>query len=200
MNSNLAAPQINSILTFWFGDPQFEDTGYAQRRKLWFAKSLEVDQQISTRFQLLYEQAVAGGFPKWQQSPQGCLALLLLFDQFPRNMFRGTPQAFATDTQALQVAKTAIDRGFDQACPSIQRIFFYLPFEHSENLADQRRSIELSGRLVAEATELTDVFDYAIRHQQVIERFGRFPHRNMILDRLTTPEEAEFLQQPGSSF
>jgi uncharacterized protein (DUF924 family) len=193
-------PLIHQILTFWFGDPQSEDTRYVERRKLWFSKNPELDQVIRTQFQPVYEQAAAGHLEQWRRSHRGCLALLLLFDQFSRNMFRGTAQMLATDSLALEIAEEAIAKGFDQAVPPIQRIFFYLPFEHSENLEHQRRSVELFHQLCQSSPEFEDVLDYAKRHQAVIERFGRFPHRNLMLDRPTSLAEAEFLQQPGSSF
>jgi uncharacterized protein (DUF924 family) len=190
---------IATILRFWFGDPQVDDS-YQQRRKLWFRKRPQVDQEIRDRFQSLYDRAVAGEFSDWQRSPQGSLALLLLFDQFPRNMFRDSAQAFATDPLALAIAEAAIVQDFDQLLEPIRRIFVYLPLEHSENLDHQRRSVELFRQLHSQHPEFADILDYAIRHQQVIERFGRFPHRNQWLDRPSTPEEMEFLQQPGSSF
>ena len=201
MGDDLALPpQVVEVLMFWFGQPGSEAATYSQRRKLWFGKAPEVDRQIIDRFQRLYQQAALGELDAWQQTPLGCLALLVLLDQFPRNMFRGTPQAFATDPQALALAKQAIDQGFDQQLEPIQRIFFYLPLEHSENADDQARSIERYQKLCAIAPELADTVDYAIRHQKVIDRFGRFPHRNVILGRESTLAEIEFLKQPGSSF
>jgi uncharacterized protein (DUF924 family) len=190
---------VQAILSFWFGDSP-EESSYEQRRKLWFRKRPELDAEIRQRFADVYEQAAVGELDPWQQAPSSCLALILLLDQFPRNMFRDTPQAFATDAKALEVAQQAVAQGFDQQLTPIQRIFVYLPFEHSENLAHQQRSVELMRQLSTEAPELDDVFDYAVRHQEVIERFGRFPHRNSILGRQSTPEEVEFLKQPGSSF
>ncbi|MBF2049676.1 MAG: DUF924 family protein [Leptolyngbya sp. IPPAS B-1204] len=191
--------QIQAVLSFWFGDPP-EAASYAQRRKFWFGKQPEFDAEIRQKFAAIYEQAAAGALDAWQQLPAGCLALVIVLDQFSRNMFRDTPQAFATDAKALQIAQQAVAQGFDQQLAPIQRIFLYLPFEHSENLADQHQSVELTRQLSAEVPELADVFDYAVRHQDVIERFGRFPHRNRILGRESTPEEIEFLKQPGSSF
>ncbi len=191
---------IAELFTFWFGNAQAEGVSYTQRRRLWFTKDPELDAQIRDRFLPLYQQAAAGDLERWQQSPQGCLALLLLLDQFPRNMFRNTPQAFATDSQALAIAETAIDQGFDRAVLPIQRLFFYLPLEHCEDRIRQQRSVDLFRQLHAEAEEFADTLDYAQRHQAVIDRFGRFPHRNAILGRPSTVEELEFLQQPGSSF
>lgn len=199
-NSPPDAPLLHALLEFWFGRPEDGNTDYSQRRKLWFFKNPETDQLIHDRFWAAYQRAIAGELVAWEHSPQGCLALLILLDQVPRNVFRGTPQAFASDEQALALAKMAIAQGFDRQVVPIQRIFFYLPLEHSESLADQTQSVELFRQLVAEAPDLSDPYDYAIRHYEVVARFGRFPHRNAILQRETTPEEAKFLQTPGSSF
>lgn len=184
---------IDEILDFWFA--QGQEAEYAQRRRVWFAKDPNFDQAIRNRFQADYEQAAAERLKDWKENAQGCLALILLLDQFPRNMFRGAAQSFATDDQALKVAQHAIAHGFDQALPSIRRMFIYLPFEHSENLEHQQQSVQLAQKL-----QIEDVTAYAIKHKAVIERFGRFPHRNKILGRLNTAAEEEFLQQPGSSF
>lgn len=191
---------IQAILRFWFGDSQTEEASYQQRRKLWFGKHPEFDAAIRQQFHTTYEQAAAGELEHWQQFPLGCLALVIVLDQFPRNMFRDTPRAFATDPQALRVAQQTILQKFDQRLKPIQRIFIYLPFEHSENLEHQNQSVAFSRQLQIDAPELSDVFDYAVRHRVVIERFGRFPHRNRFLGRESTPEEIEFLKQPGSSF
>ncbi|MBD2092525.1 DUF924 domain-containing protein [Microcoleus sp. FACHB-1515] len=188
------------IFTFWFGDPEAKSATYADRRKLWFGKNSAVDNEIRDRFLPLHQQAAAGELADWQSSPPGALALLLLLDQFSRNLFRDTPQAFATDPQALAIAEASIAQGFDRAVPPLMRMFFYLPLEHSEDQARQQRSVELFTQLQAEAPELADVLDYAHKHKDVIDRFGRFPHRNEILHRPSTIEEQEFLQQPGSSF
>lgn len=191
--------RINQILEFWFGRRQANETEYGKRRAIWFSKNPEFDQKIQTRFRADYEQAAAGKLDHWRESPQGCLALTLLLDQFPRNMFRGDPQTFATDSQALSVAQHAITQGFDQQLLPIQRWFIYLPFEHSENLEHQNQAVALFRQLGDDPDSL-NVLDYAIRHRAVIERFGRFPHRNKVLGRPSTPEEVEFLKQPGSSF
>ena len=189
--------QAQEILEFWFGKP--DDSDYGKSRKVWFTKNPEFDQEVRSRFLPIYQQAAAGELDDWKASPQGCLALIILLDQFPRNMFRGQPQAFATDPQALAYAKHAVTNGFEQELLPIQRQFIYLPFEHSENLADQHQCIKLFSTL-QDYPECVSGVDYAHRHLKVIERFGRFPHRNEILGRETTSEEAEFLHQPGSSF
>ncbi|MEO1209984.1 MAG: DUF924 family protein [Cyanobacteria bacterium J06638_20] len=191
---------VQSVLNFWFGDPTSPESSYAQRRKLWFSKSEETDETIHQEFMSLYAQAATGELDSWAVEADSCLALLLILDQFPRNMFRDTPRAFATDGKALAIAKRAIEYGFDQAFKPIQRLFMYLPLEHSENLEDQHRSVALVEALKEEDTELEDAYNYALRHRDVIQRFGRFPHRNIILGRQSTTEEVEFLQQPGSRF
>jgi uncharacterized protein (DUF924 family) len=191
---------IESVLQFWFGIPNTPDAHYSQRRRLWFGKHPEFDREIRDRFHSLYEQAANGELEGWRDTPQGNLALILLLDQVPRNMFRNMPRAFATDTQALIIAKQSIAQHVDRALEPIQRIFIYLPLEHSENLDDQHQSVQLFEALVADTPDLADCLDYAKRHQAIIERFGRFPHRNRILGRPSTPAEIIFLQQPGSSF
>ncbi len=189
--------QANEILDFWFGNPDDED--YGKSRKVWFIKNLEFDKEVRSRFLQVYQQAATGKLDAWKESPLGCLALIILLDQFPRNMFRGQAQAFATDSQVLAYAKYAVAQGFDKELLPIQRQFIYLPFEHSENLTDQHQCLELFSTL-KEYPECVSGVDYAHRHFQVIERFGRFPHRNEILERESTPEEVEFLKKPGSSF
>jgi uncharacterized protein (DUF924 family) len=189
--------QANQILDFWFGKP--DEADYGKPRKVWFTKNPEFDQEVRSRFLINYQQAAAGHLDDWKASPLGCLALIILLDQFPRNMFRGQLQAFATDPQALAYAQHTVAQGFDKELLPIQRCFVYLPFEHSENLAHQRQAIELFSTL-KDYPECASGVDYAHRHFKVIERFGRFPHRNEILGRETTLEEAEFLKQPGSSF
>ncbi|MBD1809673.1 DUF924 domain-containing protein [Microcoleus sp. FACHB-SPT15] len=189
--------QAEAILEFWFGKP--DEADYGKSRKVWFTKNPEFDDEVRSRFLNVHNQAAAGKLNDWNATPQGCLALIILLDQFPRNMFRGQPQAFATDPQALAYARHAVTQGFDKELPKLQRWFVYLPFEHSENLADQHRCVELCEQL-GDEPEMREAVDYAYRHLRVIERFGRFPHRNRILGRETTPEEAEFLKQPGSSF
>ena len=189
--------RFEEILDFWFGSPQSVD--YGKERSFWFTKNPEFDKELGDRFLLDYEQAARGELDYLQNSPLGYLALVLLLDQFPRNLFRGTPKSFATDAKALSVAKNAVERGYDRALLPAQRWFIYLPFEHSENLADQERSVELFSTLSGDRASVSTI-DYAFRHKAVIERFGRFPHRNKILGRETTPAEAEFLTQPGSSF
>ncbi|WP_333125343.1 DUF924 family protein [Microcoleus sp. Pol11C3] len=146
-----------------------------------------------------YELAASGKLDSWQDSSENCLALILVFDQFPRHMFRGTPQAFATDSKALATAEYAINHNFDRELLTVQKLFIYLPFQHSENLENQEKSVKLFCQLSGEP-DSDSLIEYAMQHLEIIKRFGRFPHRNQILGRETTPEEAEFLRQPGSGF
>ncbi|MGL5058554.1 MAG: DUF924 family protein [Microcoleus sp.] len=185
------------ILDFWFGKPDSPEFGNSQKK--WFEKNLDFDSEVRSRFLQQYELAVSDRLNAWQDSPQECLAFIILLDQFSRNMFRGTPQAFAADGRALSAAEKAVKNKFDREFLPVQRWFIYLPFEHSENLSHQQKSVELFSQLGSDADSKM-VIDYAKRHLEVIERFGRFPHRNQILGRETTPEEAEFLKQPGSGF
>ncbi|MGF1540870.1 MAG: DUF924 family protein [Pleurocapsa sp.] len=189
--------EYQTILNFWFGKP--EDIDYGKPRKFWFVKNDEFDLKIKSQFQNLYEQAALGKLSCWQEQPLSCLALIIILDQFPRNMFRNSTQAFATDNLALAYARIAIAHQFDRQLIPVQRWFIYLPFEHSENLADQETSIKLFDSLQTHADSQSAI-DYAYRHWEIIQKFGRFPHRNQILARTNTQEEIEFLKQPGSGF
>jgi len=178
-----------AVLAFW------RDAGYDK----WFTRNDDFDREIRERFLATHEAAALGRLADWEASAEGALALMILLDQFPRNMFRGTARAFATDPLALEAARHALAEGFDRALLPVERLFAYLPFEHSEALADQDRSCELTQALDA-YPETNDVYRYAVLHRDIIRRFGRFPHRNAILGRVSTPEELEFLKGPGSSF
>lgn len=178
--------RIEEVLKFWFDDLSPDD---------WFESDEAVDSHIRERFQELHE-ALREQVPEtWRSSARGCLAAVIVLDQFPRNMYRGTSRAFAADGAARSLAKEALMRGFDRELSIDERKFLYLPFEHSENPAEQARSIELFGTLESELD-----LDYARRHKEIIDRFGRFPHRNAVLGRISTPEEIEFIKEPGSSF
>ncbi|TVQ10007.1 MAG: DUF924 domain-containing protein [Leptolyngbya sp. DLM2.Bin27] len=192
--------KIEEILRFWFGDPEDPAGEYGQQRQVWFKKDPMFDDAIRQRFLADVERAARGELAAWRQEPQACLALILLLDQFPRNLFRGEVRSFASDRTALATAYHALEQGYDQQVLPVERIFFYLPLEHSENLADQDRCVELVRSLHATHPEFDSTLDYALRHREVIQRFSRFPHRNQTLGRATTPAEAEFLQQPGSRF
>ncbi len=197
---NQTMTTAESILNFWFGDPGDPTSDYGQQRNVWFRKDPVFDQSIRDRFLSAYQDAASGQLQHWRTEPRSCLALIVLLDQFPRNLFRGTAQAFATDDQALTTAQFAIAQGYDQHLHPVEQVFIYLPFEHSENLDHQTEAVRLFQQLVATEPELASTLDYAIRHHDVIAQFGRFPHRNAALGRSTTPAEAAFLQQPGSSF
>lgn len=158
----------------------------------WFNKDLAFDDDIRERFLSTYEAAAAGQLSGWEQSAEGALALLILLDQFPRNMFRGDARAFATDPLARSITAGAIIRGFDSQVPKELRNFFYLPFEHSEDPADQERCIALN-----KATGDAENLKWAEIHADIIRRFGRFPHRNAVLGRTTTPDEQAFLDGGG---
>ena len=193
------------ILDFWFGKET--DPEYGTARSQWFAKNPDFDDQMRSLFLPHYQQAATGELDSWQAQPHSCLALIILLDQFPRNAFRDMPQAFATDHLALAVTNLALDRRFDQTLLPVQRWFIYLPLEHDENLVNQERSVQLFLALKDDPrndpsndSHSGDTYNYALRHQDIIAKFGRFPHRNAILGRKSTPAEAEFLQQPGSSF
>jgi uncharacterized protein (DUF924 family) len=185
------------VLAFWFGSEG--EPGYGEFRDQWFRKDEAFDREVTDRFGDLYERAAAGELDAWREGAEGCLALVIVLDQFPRNMFRGDARTHATDGKALAAAKYAIERALDRELPAFQKMFLYMPFMHAESVEDQRRSVELFEGLAAEPGG-PDVVEYAVGHRDIVERFGRFPHRNAILGRETTPEEAEFLTQPGSSF
>jgi uncharacterized protein (DUF924 family) len=185
------------VLEFWFGAPGSPELG--RNRKQWFEKSAAFDAQIGERFLATHEAAAAGRLDGWAERPLAALALVVTLDQFPRNMFRGTPRAFAADPKALAVARGIVARGFDTAYLPAQRWFAYLPFEHAEDLAAQAESLALFERLRGDPASASPIA-YAMRHYAVIERFGRFPHRNAILGRDSTPGEIAFLATPGSSF
>lgn len=183
----------DKVLSFWFGDPS--SVQYGQAQSFWFQSTPEIDQNIKDLFEPDYNDAVSGKLPQLLDSALGSLTLVILLDQLPRNMYRNTAKAFATDSLALDTAKHSIKQGFDKTLPEFQRKFFYLPFMHSENLGDQEQCIALYKAITA-----PENLDYAIRHRDIIARFGRFPHRNAMLNRTSTAEEIEFLKQPGSSF
>jgi uncharacterized protein (DUF924 family) len=191
----LSAPQ--EILDFWFGSE--DEEGYGEFREAWFTKDREFDREIRDRFEPVYEEAAGGGLDHWKSEAQSCLALIIVLDQFPRNMYRGDARMYAADEKAREAARHAIEHAYDRELSPYGRLFTYLPFEHSEELDDQRLSVELFRGLATEMGS-EDLLGYAVRHLEIVERFGRFPHRNEILGRRTTPEEAEFLSGPDSYF
>ena len=179
----------SDVLDFWF----------KQDRKAWFEKNPAFDAEIRARFLPFTEMALKQGLAIWHQEPTSCLALVLLLDQFPRNMFRGSAKAFAGDPLAREAARVILDNGWDKSMTPDERQFAYLPFEHSESLADQERCLALM-KEIAVFPATADMPKWAEAHLLIIRRFGRFPHRNVALGRASTPEETEFLSQPGSSF
>lgn len=190
--------QAQDVLDCWFLAP--DNPGHGQSRAEWFRKDDAFDAQIRERFGALIDTAIDGGLRDWAATPRGALALILVLDQFTRNVYRDTPRAFAGDPQALELAVALTQSGQDQQLEPTLRAFVYMPFEHAEDLVMQARAVELF-QLLAQAREgYESMLDYAQRHQEVIARFGRFPHRNAILGRDSTPEELAFLQQPGSRF
>lgn len=186
----------DSVLDFWFDRQPGVPLAH---RKAWFEKDAAFDEAIRQRFSAAVESALAEGYAEWAETAEGALALLILLDQFPRNLFRGQAKAFAGDARALTIARQAVDRGFDIALPPVMRMFFYLPFEHSEQMHDQDLAHLLFSALDKVMPGL-DLAGWADKHRAIIARFGRFPHRNAALGRESSPEEIEFLKQPGSSF
>lgn len=190
--------QAQAVLDFWFLPA--DNPGYGQARAEWFRKDDSFDARIAGRFGALIDAAIDGGLRDWEATPHGALARIIVLDQFTRNVHRATPRAFAGDAQALALALSLTEQGLDQQLPPMLRAFVYLPFEHAEDLAMQARAVELFQLLSQAHPGFESMLDYAQRHQEVIARFGRFPHRNAILGRASTPQEVEFLRQPGSSF
>jgi len=180
---------MDEVLRFWFDEHD---------REAWFKKEPAFDQDIRNRFRHAYDAAAGGELMHWKATPRGALALIVLLDQFPRNMFRQSPKAYATDPIARAVARHAFDQGYDRAAGMTQDhcLILYLPFEHSEDLEDQR----FFTRLIVALTDDEMPNFYARRHLEVIERFGRFPHRNAVLRRTSSTEELAFLEEPHSSF
>ena len=186
-------PLAEGIIEYWFGsEPHVE-------RDVWFRKDDAFDQRIHDHFGAALAAGIAGAFGAWCTAPHGSLARVILLDQFTRNAFRGTPQAFAGDAGALATAADAIEREFDASLDAYERWFLYMPFVHSESLPMQERALELFRALAAQ-TSLVSPLSWVERHLEVIRRFGRFPHRNDILGRPSTAEELAFLEQPGSRF
>lgn len=177
------------VLRFWFEEHGNDD---------WFKKSDDFDRRIRDRFLDVYESGANGELEAWRGTPLGCVALCLVLDQFPRNLFRDDPRAYATDAMARAVTRHALDHGFDvdDGLDGRHRLFLYLPLEHSEDIDDQRRCVELVRDRIGDQ----EYVDFAERHLKVIERFGRFPHRNAVLGRPNTAEEDEYLRQPGAGF
>ena len=191
--------RARDVLDCWFGAPG--SATYGQDRRLWFRRDAAFDAMLHERFGTLVELAVQGTLDAWADTPLGGLALVIVLDQFSRNLYRGTPQAFAGDEHALRIARQMVDNGADQQLPTLfHRAFAYMPFEHDESLASQHEALRLFKPFEAQPKGAASYYGSALRHAAIIERFGRFPHRNAVLGRVSTQEEQAFLREPGSSF
>lgn len=192
----------NDVLDYWFPADQ------SRANKLWWGKDEQLDAEIRERFAATLRAARAGELDPWAEHARGRLALIIVLDQLSRNIHRNHPEAFAADERARALTHEGLARAHDRELRPIERLFFYLPLEHSESLADQERCVALMRELAEQATaddptrreQFAGFVDYAVRHRDIVARFGRFPHRNAVLGRPSTPEELEFLTQPGSSF
>ena len=188
--------EARAVLSFWFDGGE----GAGQVRKAWFKKDEHFDREVASRFGATLSAARSGRLEAWRATPLGRLALIVVLDQFSRNIHRGSPLAFESDAQALALARELVASGQDRSLDTLQRWFAYLPYEHSESLADQDESVRLFTALAAEDERLADALDYAHRHREVIARYGRFPHRNAVLGRQNTADEAAYLATPGAGF
>ena len=197
--------QPENVLAFWFGLPGSAAEIAGRQRKLWFGKTPENDLAVTERFAATLRAAAAGKLDHWANTSRGRLALVIVLDQFPHHIHRDQLQAFATDSQALALSLAALAAAEDRQLAPIERVFLYLPLEHAESIDMQDQSVSLYEKLAREAGAderalFDDFLDYARKHRDVVVRFGRFPHRNEILGRPSTPDELEFLKQPGSRF
>lgn len=188
------------VLHFWFTGNCHDGVTTFECLKIWWGKQPAIDAYISDHFEPLIKQGMAGELRDWETTPEGTFALIILYDQMSRNAYRGTAGMFSQDQEALRLAKSAIEQGWDVQFPTQKRMFFYMPLMHAEDMADQDFGVKKFSELAAEDSSKTQFIDYMNRHRAIIERFGRYPHRNKILNRNSTPEEEEFLLQPGSSF
>ena len=191
-----AITSSDAVLDFWFGAPQSPE--YGTERDAWFRKDPAFDSELRARFGAGVDAALAGAYDSWRD-PRPMLARVLLLDQFTRNAYRGTPRSFAGDALALSLARGAVAAGVDQQLLPVERWFLYMPFVHAESMAAQDAAVALFTRL-AQETGVEAPLPWATRHADVIRRFGRFPHRNEILGRASSPEETQFLASPGSRF
>lgn len=196
---NTLPPAAAQVLHFWLGDDPLTDWPQPHRGDLWFKGGAEVDANIRAQFGPLVEEAMAGGLADWEADPMARLALILLLDQFSRNVYRGQAHAFAGDARAQALSQRTLDAGEDAALPRAGRLFVYMPLMHAETLAQQNACVACFERLHAGAPEglkdiLANNLQYAILHRDIVARFGRFPHRNAVLGRNSTPEELEFLK------
>ncbi len=198
-------PRIPEILDFWFGSELDDPAALRARNAMWFGSDAALDRTVARRFAHLPQTALAGELDAWAGSAEGALALVLALDQFPRNLYRGGPRAFSGDAKALAVALEAIDAGFDAWLHPVRASFLYLPLEHAEDAALQERCVALFQQLAERAPpglepRFESFLDFARRHRDMVVRFGRFPHRNAVLGRQSTPEEAAYLRSGGETF
>jgi uncharacterized protein (DUF924 family) len=194
-----------AVLDFWFGGLDASGRAAESARKRWWQKDAAFDRQIRERFGPLHAVLLGGAFPEWRREPRSVVAYVIVLDQFSRNMYRDSAGMYVSDELALQAAFEAIALGFDQDLPLDLRVFLYMPLMHSERVEVQRRCVQLFSELVQEVVgeareAIAGNLHYAEQHLVIVERFGRFPHRNALLGRTSTPEEIEFLKEPGSSF
>jgi uncharacterized protein (DUF924 family) len=190
-----ATADFAGVLGFWFG----AGAARGKARSQWFRKDAAFDAEIGSRFLALHASAALGEREAWRAAPESMLALVIVLDQFSRNLYRGDARAFAQDAHALDCAREALARGDDAGLAPVERQFLYMPFEHSEDLREQDRCVDLMRALEA-FPEARGLARYAERHREIIRRFGRFPHRNAALGRASTADEIEFLKEPGSGF
>ena len=199
--------EISEVLRFWFGDLRDGELPDEEKQMTWWMKSEEFDDLVRQRFEKYVLLAEKGELSHWLETPLGTVAFIVVVDQFPRNIYRDTPEAFSRDSLALSACLDGIEKGFDQGLHPTHRVFFYLPLMHSENPEIQNLSVDKYSALENEYASYPEIgetlacsTDFAGRHFDIIKRFGRYPHRNAALGRESTPEETEFLKQPGSSF
>jgi uncharacterized protein (DUF924 family) len=199
------AADPEDLLGFWFPAPLDDPATVAERARLWFSLDADFDAEIRERFGALPARARAGGLDDWRRGPRSCLALTLVLDQLPRNLYRDTAECFAYDALAHELAQDALARGVDAALAPLEAAFLYLPLEHAEDPASQQRCVSLFRDLVSRAPaalrpQFESFVSYAVRHRDVIARFGRFPHRNRLLGRASTPQERAYLEAGGETF
>ena len=194
-----------TILEFWFGDSSDDPQALVAREAIWFGVDDTFDQSVREGFTDVLEQANLGEYKRWKLTPRGTLALIITFDQFPRNIYRSQPQAFAYDERALALCRDGVAMGIDQELKIIERAFFYMPLEHAEDLEAQNKCVACFEQLHAEAPDgfkniTEDKLKYAIGHRDVVHRFGRFPHRNLVLGRTHTPAEIEWIAEHAGGY
>lgn len=202
--SNRGDPDPADVLEFWLGDATDPDN-VKRRGKLWFSATRAQDRVLRERFGGLHDRARRGELDHWVSEPRGALALILLLDQFTRNLYRGTALAFANDARALAISRDGIARGLDRPLGVVERAFWYMPFQHCEDIEVQRESVRLYRALLDDSPEQLipfskNTYEFAVLHCEIVERFGRFPHRNELLGRSATAEEIDYLEDGGHRF